>query len=214
MGAIDMTGKRYGMLTVIRYAGHNKNGNRVWECKCDCGTIKMIEGSPLRKGITVSCGCYHKRDITERETIHGMSDTRLHNIWNHMKQRCSNKNNTAYKYYGGRGITVCNEWSNDFMSFYSWAMQNGYTEELTIDRIDTNKGYDPSNCRWVSRKVQMNNRNAVHKFTINGETKSIAEWCRIYNVPHERVRRRVMNEGWDIVTALTTPALKKNGKPL
>ena len=213
MPFIDISGKRFGKYTVLKYVGNNKHGMALWECRCDCGNIRTVVGSSLRKGVTVSCGCYHKEEVSKRKTTHGMSNTRIRTIWNHMIQRCTNPNNTAYKYYGQRGISVCNEWINDFQTFYKWSVENGYENGLTIDRIDTNKGYDPSNCRWVSRKVQQNNTNAVHNFTINGETKSLAEWCRIYNQHHETVRIRVLKRGWDIEKALTTPPLKKNGQP-
>ena len=214
MPHIDIKGKRFGRYTVIRFVGNDKHGCALWECKCDCGTVKNVLGISLRKGDIVSCGCYHKEEVAKRKTTHGLSKARIRNIWNHIKQRCTNPHDTAFKYYGGKGITICDEWLNDFMSFYEWSMANGYTDELTIDRIDTNKGYNPSNCRWVSRMVQQNNRNAAHLFTVNGKTGSIAELCRIYNQNHETVRNRVLKKGWDIETALTTPPLKRNGKPL
>ena len=213
MAVKDLTGMRFGRYTVIRRVENDKHANAVWLCRCDCGNEKAVVGSALRKGAVVSCGCYHKEDVSKRFTKHGMAKTRIRNIWNHVKQRCTNPNDRAFPYYGGRGITVCEEWKNDFVSFYNWAMQNGYTDELTLDRIDTNGNYCPSNCRWVTRKEQQNNTRYVHNYTINGKTKSIAEWCRIYNAPYERVRRRVVDEGWNIVDAMTAPALDAHGKP-
>ncbi|MBQ2055435.1 MAG: hypothetical protein II489_03965 [Bacteroidaceae bacterium] len=130
-----------------------------------------------------------------------------------MKRRCYNPNNKFYAYYGVRGISICDEWLNDFTSFRDWAVSAGYDETLTIDRIDSDGNYEPSNCRWISRKAQVNNRRSNRFYEINGERKTIAEWCEIYNVPHERTRRRVVNDGWDILDALTTPPLKRNGTP-
>lgn len=205
MSLVDITGVRFGRYTVVKRAPNDKNGSAMWVCRCDCGTEKIVRGASLRSGAVVSCGCFHKDDLKCRLTTHNMSNTRIREIWNCMKQRCSNPRNTAYKYYGGRGVSVCDEWKNDFSSFLSWALNNGYTDDLTLDRIDTNGNYEPSNCRWISRAEQQNNTRYVRHFTINGETKSLAEWCRIYGVPHERVRWRVVEKGWDILDALTTP---------
>ena len=213
MAVKDMEGKRFGRLTVLYRMENDKHRNAVWMCRCDCGVEKPIVGNALRKGVVVSCGCYHRDRVTEMFTTHGMSKTRIRNIWNHVKQRCINPNNDAYKYYGGRGICICEEWKS-FPAFLEWSMNNGYDEDLTIDRIDTNGNYEPNNCRLVSRKVQQNNTRHTRLYTINGETKSIAEWCRKYGVPHERVRVRVVDKGWDIEKALTTPKLNGHGLPV
>ena len=187
MPYIDMTGKRIGRYTVNRYVGNDKHGNALWECTCDCGTVKNVLGSTLRKGTVISCGCYHKEDLKKRLTTHNLTHTRIRGIWNCMKQRCYNKNHQAYKYYGGKGVTICDEWKNNFLPFYQWSMAHGYDDTLTIDRIDTTKGYDPTNCRWVSRKVQMNNRLCCHYYEINGVSHTIAEWSEISNVPYKRI---------------------------
>lgn len=205
MPFVDMTGKRFGRYTVIKRVENDKHGNAVWLCRCDCGNEKNVVGRSLRSGVVVSCGCYHKDDIRVRETTHNESKTRLFHIWQKMKSRCYNAKNKFYSYYGGRGISVCDEWKDDYSAFSAWSKSNGYDDTLTIDRIDHDGNYCPQNCRWVSRKVQQNNTRYTHLFTINGETHSIAEWCRIYNVPHERVRQRVVNKGWDILDALTVP---------
>ena len=205
----DISGQRFGRYTVLRYVGNDKHGCALWECKCDCGVVKTVLGSSLRRGLIVSCGCYHKEDLANRLTTHGMTHTRIREIWNCIKQRCLNPNNTAYQYYGGRGITICDEWKTDFSSFSKWAMENGYDDTLTIDRIDTNKGYDPSNCRWVSRKVQMNNRRCTPHYEMNGESHTIAEWCEIYNLSHKLVSKRVKKLGWSLDKALLTPPLEQ-----
>ena len=213
MYKVDMKGKRYGRYVVIRYMGENKRHESLWECKCDCGNIKVIPGIRLRKGGALSCGCLHKDEMIKRQTTHGLSHTRIHDIWKELKQRCTNKSNSKYKYYGEKGITVCDEWSNSFINFYNWSIENGYNDTLTIDRIDSSKGYDPSNCRWVSYKVQNNNKSDNKRYIIDGVNKTLSEWCQDYQVPFKRINNRI-SKGWDIYKALTTPPLKKNGKPL
>ena len=159
----DITGQRFGRLVVIDRAGSDTQGLATWLCKCDCGRSCVVRGAAMRKGNTKSCGCLHVEGARIRRTSHGKSNTRLNGIWSVMKQRCYNSSNKNYNRYGGRGITVCDEWRNDFQSFYDWAMANGYDEnaptgQCTLDRIDNDKGYSPDNCRWVDMKVQRHNR--------------------------------------------------------
>ena len=213
MGMVDMTGKRFGRYTVLYRTDNDKFGNAVWMCQCDCGTIKAVNGGALRKGVTVSCGCFHRDKVTQISTTHGKSRTKLFSTWQHMKARCNNPNHKHYKYYGGKGIKLCPEWEHDFSSFEQWAINNGYAEGLTIDRINPDKGYEPFNCRWATRQEQQSHISSCHMYEIDGISHNLAEWCRIYNVPHERVRRRVVKEHWDILKALTTPALDRNGNP-
>lgn len=162
----DMSGERYGRLVVIERVG-TKNGNATWKCLCDCGNEKVIAGKCLRSGDTKSCGCLQLENLREQahkghSVIHGDAHSRLYEVWATMIQRCTNKNNKKYPDYGGRGITVCAEWKK-YEQFLAWAKANGYDEnaprgECTLDRIDNDKGYEPGNCRWVSMKVQSNNR--------------------------------------------------------
>lgn len=132
---------------------------------------------------------------------HGKSKTRLYHTWKHIKQRCYNTNDKDYKYYGGRCIAVCDEWLKDFMNFYNWAINNGYNENLTIDRIDVNGNYEPSNCRWVDRKQQSRNRRNIKRYTINGKTHCLSDWCEILGLKSNTVRIRLYR-GWSIEKAL------------
>lgn len=154
---IDMTGQRFGRLTVIERHG-TKGGHAAWLCECTCGNTVIVDGKFLRMGATQSCGCYRKECAAERHTTHGRSKSRLYNIYHNMLKRCFKSNNHKYKDYGGRGITVCDEWKDSFQAFYDWAMANGYSDELTLDRKNNDSNYEPSNCRWATQKEQANNR--------------------------------------------------------
>lgn len=203
MKLVDLTGQRFGRLTVIERAP-NVGRKTMWKCKCDCGNYTVVGQTDLHSQRTKSCGCMFKEQLAERNTKHGLSNTRLCSIWRAMKGRCDNPNNRAYKNYGGRGIKVCAEWENDLQAFYSWAISNGYTDELSIDRIDVNGNYCPENCRWASKKVQANNTRANRYLEYNGKRQTIAQWGAETGVRPATIRRR-LELGWTIENALKTP---------
>lgn len=187
---IDLTGNKFGRLTVIKEIGRDtKSRQKLWLCKCDCGNEKITKTSYLTSGDTSSCGCYRKecelKNLSEfwgKPKTHGLSKTRLYTIWADMKDRCNNKNNNAYKNYGGRGIKICDEWLDNFMNFYNWAIENEYDESLTIDRINVNGNYEPSNCRWTTWRVQAYNKRTSRKISIYGETKTAYEFEQQYGI--------------------------------
>lgn len=166
--AVDLIGKRFGRLKVVSRAENTKWRESRWNCVCDCGKETTVLGRSLTRGVTSSCGCLQRERVAEMETIHGYAKRgqteRLFHVWRTMKARCLSKTNHAYSYYGGRGIRICDEWANSYPAFRQWAYSNGYDEtakrgECTIDRIDVNGNYEPSNCRWVDMATQSLNKN-------------------------------------------------------
>lgn len=191
---IDLTGKGFGRLTVIK---RDLNSKRTkWECKCECGNIKSIQATHLRSGATTSCGCYQKEKAKESNSTHNLTHTSLHNRWKAIKQRCLNPNNNRYEDYGARGITVCNEWL-EFKNFYNWSVNNDYRVGLALDRRDNNTGYSPDNCRWVT--ILKNNEN--RRDTVKVEGLTLNEISNKYNIKKITVKSRyylLKNKGKEI----------------
>lgn len=207
----DLTGKRFGRLTVVSRAENGKGSRARWLCRCDCGNERVVYGYSLKSGNTRSCGCLRAETSKDKATTHGMSKTSLFHVWWAMMERCTNKNSKSYKNYGGRGISVCDEWL-DSTTFFNWALSSGYEEGLTIERIDVNDGYKPSNCKWVTKKEQARNKTNSFIVEIDGESKCLAEWCEIYEINYFTVHQRIAKLGWSPIKALTTPISKRTAR--
>lgn len=190
---VDLTGGRYGRLTVIE-AGDRRKNKQYWLCKCDCGNLKEIRGDQLTGGVTKSCGCLKKeqdnKNLITYHYKHKLSKTRLYKTYFGMKDRCYNAKHDSYPRYGGRGIKICDEWLNDIESFLEWGLNNGYSDELTIDRIDNEGDYEPSNCRWIGVREQSNNKTNNIYTKISNEFLTLAEIAREYNFEYETIRAR------------------------
>ena len=200
---IDLTGQTFDRLTVIRRNGSTRDGKALWECSCECGKMVIVCGKELRNEHTKSCGCLRKDKASECHITHGKTNTKLFLVWQEMRKRCYNKNNKDYKDYGGRGITVCAEWLGDFQAFYDWSMANGYRENLTIERINTNGNYEPTNCKWATLKEQCNNRRSNNYITYNGKTQTLQQWADEYGIARSTLSSRIYKLHWNIEKALT-----------
>ena len=213
----------YGRLTLTGdFFFKEKYGKRyrLVEAKCECGNIGFYKFTKLNQGETKSCGCLRKEVSRDRMTTHGKSGHLLKFVWQSVKQRCKNPNNKGYHNYGGRGIRICDEWDNSYEKFFDWCIANGWQEGLEIDRIDNNGNYEPSNCRFVGRPINVRNKRDNRNLTAFGETKCMRDWS---NDPRCKVsfpclRSRIDRAGWtDIEAALTAPHVDKkessrNGK--
>ena len=195
----NLTGMTFNRLYVIKRVSNDKSGRARWLCKCECGTIKVILGKHLLSRKIQSCGCLQK----ERVTKHKMSNSRLYSIYRGMKDRCYNQNMPEYHNYGGRGVTICDEWLNDPIAFFKWSLENGYADSLTIDRKDNDKGYSPENCRRSTFVEQQNNRSNNTHLTKDGETHTVAEWSRILNINVSTIYTR-LSKGCSDEEALRT----------
>lgn len=194
---IDLTGQQFGRLTAIKRVGNGKHGESRWLFKCSCGNMHIAYGRSVRSGNTQSCGCLNRERLLKRLTKHGLSKTRIYSIFQGMYQRCYDKNNKHFKDYGARGINICDEWLSGFKNFYDWAMNNGYTDQLSIDRIDNNKGYSPNNCRWVTSATQVRNTRRNIIVNIDGERKTVAEWAAKLGVSPYTIYSKIKRKGID-----------------
>lgn len=195
MNLIDLTGMKFGRLTVISRGEDaiNKNGRHRarWNCVCDCGKNVLVYGDNLRDGKSTSCGCITKEVLSSRQKTHGDSNKHLYWAWKSIKARCYNKNTRYYNYYGGRGIQMCDEWKNSYEAFRDWAYTSGYTQGLSIDRIDNDDNYSPANCRWVTRDVQANNKRNNIMVEHEGITHNVTEWCNLLGLKAKTIFTRI-----------------------
>ena len=168
---------RFGRWRVISRV--EKSHPTKWLCQCDCGTIKEVSQTSLIQGKSISCGCYHKDKIKENQTTHNMTHSRLYRIYYNIKDRCYNNKNKRFYDYGGRNIVMCSEWKNNFITFMDWSFTNGYSDNLTIDRIDVNGNYEPNNCRWIHIQEQYNNKRNNVFIELFGYKKTIKEWTSL-----------------------------------
>lgn len=210
---VDLTGNRFGRLTVIKPDGfyYSPKGRKetLWLCRCDCGNEIKTRSCNLGR-YTNSCGCLRKEITSKNYKIHGKTGSRLYRIWMRMKQCCYNPNNPNYKHYGGRGITVCKEWKDDFQAFYDWAIASGYDYnaefgECTIDRIDVNGNYEPSNCRWTNVDIQSRNKRSNITIEFRGQTKVLKDWAKELGISYNTLYSRLHNSNWDIEKSFTKP---------
>lgn len=195
---IDLSGQRFGKWLVREQSGNAKGGGALWRCECDCGVAREhVIGSDLRNGKSASCGCtIDVQLLGNLRRSHGSTGTRIYRIWQNMRARCNRPSCPQYPDWGGRGIVICDEW-NSYPAFEAWARANGYSDELSIDRINNDGNYEPSNCRWTTAAVQSANRNYVkrapdgelwwHKAKANGITRAGFEWRKAQGWPMELV---------------------------
>lgn len=209
----DLTGKKFGRLTVIGEAPDyiTSSGKKYsrWRCICECGNVKDIMRDNLVGGRVSSCGCYKKEYMSTKQSTHRSSSSKLYGVWCSMKSRCNNANDKHYIDYGARGISVCSEWNCDYTLFEKWALNNGYRDGLSIDRIDNDSGYNPSNCRWTNRKVQAGNRRSNRVISFRGESHTLSEWADIVGMNYKTLHTR-LRSGWTVNRALTENIQKHN----
>lgn len=200
---VRLHGQRFGSLVVVRRTGKRTSRGVYWLCRCDCGKRTSVPTSDLRIGNTRSCGCGQKAAAAKScraRTKHGSYGVRLYNIWHGMRLRCHHPKNISYPRYGGRGISICDEW-NEFSIFKAWAISHGYADGLSIDRIDFDGDYEPCNCRWIPLKDQAGNRSTTRKITYDGRTQSSAAWGRERGINPNSIRYRI-HAGWPMAAVL------------
>ena len=202
----DLTGERFGLLIARECVGRAMNRKAVWLCECDCGNTAFVESVHLTRGATRSCGCFARAQTIKIHTTHGQYGTPLYKRWRSMIARCTDPSSPSYRYYGGRGIRVCDEWTR-FENFAK-DMGGSFEKELSIDRINPDGNYDPSNCRWANVIDQANNKRTNRLIEFNGRTLTMAQTARMYGIKYETLQRR-LGKGWTIEKALTYPIRRK-----
>lgn len=201
MKLIDLTGQRFGRLVVIKRTGFSKSCSKpMWLCICDCGNTAMIRGNNLRSKITASCGCLQRELAKSRHTTHGMTNTKIYEVWKHMHTRCRDKTDKSYKDYGARGITVCERWLK-FKNFY--ADMGECPKGLMLERIDNNKGYFPDNCKWATLKEQANNKRANITIEYQGQHLTLSQWADKLHIKYPALWDRIRHANWPTERALT-----------
>lgn len=206
--ALDLTGQRFGRLTVTRRHPHNTAADKArWVCLCDCGQETVSVAGNLRSGHKLSCGCAHREHLESgaASKTHGLSRTPEHNRWKAMIKRCYNPNDSSYARYGGRGVTVCDTWRNHFEAFLA-DMGTIPSPRHSIERRDNSEGYSPENCYWATPLQQARNTSRNRLLTFQGETKPLSEWCDRLGLKYQVVFSRIHSYGWTVEDALTIPA--------
>jgi len=211
MGSLkfDLAGMVFGKLTVIRRVRNGKNCSVRWESVCECGGKTISDSFALRIGKSKSCGCIQREIAKKMKTTHDRFGTAEYSSWQHMKDRCLNKKNDAYKYYGERGITVCDSWIV-FENFYK--DMGKCPNKMTLERIDNFDSYFKQNCKWATRKEQSNNTRRNHLLELNGVTMNIKQWSEVIGINYKTLLGRINDSGWSIERALTTPLLKQSSR--
>lgn len=205
----DISGQKFGRWTALCQVEKGMGGEKCYLCRCQCGTEKILRRSSITSGNSKSCGCLARDIARKRETKHGASDTRLYRVWAGIVQRCCNdRERYEWAKYGGRGITLCEEWRNSFGAFANWALANGYNDTLTIDRIDVNGNYSPENCRWATVYEQNNNKRTSKFISYNSETGTIREFADRHGLKYSCLYER-LRQGWSIQDALLTPSKRR-----
>lgn len=204
---VDLTGKRAGKLVGVKVVGSDAYGRAMWLFKCDCGNEVVRQSSimvqAIKKHKESHCGC------SPSLKTHGLTKQhkKMYWVWASMIQRCTNPSSKDFADYGARGITVHPDWRINFASFCDWSLANGYQPGLSIDRIDNSKGYEPSNCRWVTTKDQLRNQRKTVMVTWRGETRPLIEWSEITKINYRTLRQRLFVNKWDVEKAMTLPAI-------
>jgi len=202
-----LKGRKFNRLTVISEYGRSARNDILWLCKCDCGKEVIQPTRKLKRGEVKSCGCYRNECVKNRKTTHGYSNTPTYRSWNSMIMRCVNKNNNQYYRYGSRNISVCDRWINSFENFLHDMGER--PPGASLDRIDNNGNYEPSNCRWATAKQQQRNRNCNLIFTYNGENRTLSEWCEILNMDSRKVRNKLRYRKYTISELIKYKKVKK-----
>lgn len=197
---IDLSGKRFGRWLISHQAGNENRGGTLWLGRCDCGVERIVRGADLRKGKSTNCGCQNVHRLGDSRRTHGGTGSRLHRIWKNMRGRCYRPSNPGFEHYGGRGIGICAEWQK-YPVFRDWALANGYSDDLSIERIDVDGDYSPANCTWATPLVQANNRRFVRKMPDGRSAPMVA---RANGIPVRTFNVRVA-AGWSIEEAATHP---------